>query len=300
MSVSILTKVLIAATAAGGAGPYDLTTLAVAKDELQIDTADTRNDTFLQRGITQVSQAIRNECNRTFQVEAIQDVLYIQREPFPWQNPAGIIPLQLSRFPLVNSTPVAFTGTTNGTTSVTGLSTTAGLVVGMLVFAPDGSIPDGTAIQSINTGAGSLVLTQAASSSSTLALTSGIRVVQQLGNGLTQTLTYGQDYTVDATLGQLIRLDSFTGTQVTWEAYPTTVHYQAGFATIPNDLVDAVLQMVTARFYARGRDPNVVERTQAQAIGTERFWVGGTPGQKGAFPPQIWDLLDNYRVPVVA
>jgi hypothetical protein len=300
MSVSVITKVLIAATATPPAGPYDLTTLSIAKDELQLDSVDTRQDAFLQRGITQVSQAIRNECNRTFQVEAIQDVCYIQQEPFPWQNPAGVAPLQLSRFPLVNSTPVAVTGTTHGNTTVDGLSATAGLVVGMLVFAPDGSIPAGTAIASINTGAGSLVLTQAATSSATLALSTGLQVVQQLGNGLTQTLVYGTDFTVDAELGQLLRLDSFTGVAVKWEAYPTTVQYQAGFAAIPDDLADAVLQMVTARFYARGRDPNIVERTQAQVVGTERFWVGNQPGQHGAFPPAIWDLLDNYRVPVVA
>lgn len=308
MSIHVRTLVLIAATATPPAGAYDLTTLAIAKDELQLDAADTRQDAFLQRGITQVSQAIGNECNRTFQVEAVQDTCYIQQEPFPWQNPAGVAPLQLSRFPLVNvgpcrsnptSPPIAvFTGDTNGTVNVANVNP-AGLAPGMLVFAKDRSVPVGTAIQSI--GGGGLVLTKAATSTVIgLSFNTGIQVIQQLGNGLFQTLDYGVDFTVDPEVGQLIRLDTFTGVAVKWEAYPTTVAYQAGFTAIPDDLADAVLQMVTARLYARGRDPSVVERTQDRAIGTERFWVGGTPGQKGAFPPQIWDLLDNYRVPVVA
>lgn len=308
MGVTVVTTMLAAATATPPVGPYDLTTLAIARDELRFDVDQTNDDTFLQRAITQVSVAIRNECNRTFQVEAVQDVCYIRQEPYPWQNPAGVYPLQLSRWPLVNAGPcrsnpasppiVAFTGTTNGTTAVSGVNP-AGLTVGMLVFAKDGSVPVGTAIASI--GGGGIVLTQAATSTTTgLSFNTGLQVTQQLGNGLIQTLQYGVDFSVDPETGWLLRLDTFTGVSVRWETYPTTVVYQAGFAAIPDDLVDAALQLITARFASRGRDPTVVERMQAQAIGTERFWVGSQPGQKGVFPPSIQSLLDNYRVPVAS
>jgi hypothetical protein len=86
---------------------------------------------------------------------------------------------------------------------------------------------------------------------------------------------------------------------VMWEAVPTQVQYQAGYAPIPADLVDATLRLVTARFKQRGRDPMLVEQTQAGALGTQRYWVGTAPGQQGAFAPEISSLVEQYRVPVI-
>jgi hypothetical protein len=42
----------------------------------------------------------------------------------------------------------------------------------------------------------------------------------------------------------------------------------------------------------------LVERNQP-TLGSERYWVGGLPGQRGAFSPEIASLLDSFRVPVV-
>jgi hypothetical protein len=299
MAVEIISTVLVAATATAPASPYDLTDLATVHDELSVPTADSSNDAFLSRGITQASTAIANYCNRVFAVESIQDQIFIQQDPYPYQVPGGVYPLQLSRWPLVGTTVTPFTGNTHGTTTVDGITSTSGLVAGQLVFAADGTLPAGTTIATIATN--SITLSAAATSSETgLAFTTGVQVIQTLSVGDTQTLIYGKDFTIDAARGWLIRLNSWTGVSEKWEAEPVTVQYQAGYATVPLDLVDATLRLVTARFRARGRDPMLVEQTQSQALGSQRYWVGSTPGQKGAFAPEIASLIDQYRVPVTA
>lgn len=296
MAVETITTVLVPATATAPANPYDLTDLATVHDELSIPTTDVSNDPFLSRAITQSSRAIALYCNRIFPVEAVQDVLYIQQDPYPWQVPGGVYALQLSRWPLVNSGVVAFTGNTHGSIVVDGIASTAGIAQGALVFGP--GIAIGTTVATVYPT--SLILSQAATATAVgVSLTSGLQVVQTLGVGDTQTLVYGQDFTIDSARGWLIRLDGFTGVSVKWESEPVTVQYQAGYAPIPDDLVDATLRLVTARFRTRGRDPTVVERTQGQMVGTERYWVGGAPGQKGPFPPEIEALIAPYRLPVI-
>lgn len=298
MSVSIITSVLVAARASPRGKPYDLTDIATVHDELNIAVANTENDPFLLRAITQASTTISKYCNRVFSVEALQDLIYIQQDPYPWQVPGGLYPLQLSRWPLVNSNVVAFTGNTHGTNVIDGIASTTGLTIGMLVFAADGSIPAGTTIQT-TPAASSITLTQAATSSETaLSFTTGVQVVQELSVGDTQTLVYGTDFTIDPKQGWLIRLDKWTGVSVKWEAEPVTVQYQAGYSTIPADLVDACLRLVTSRYTARGRDPTLVQRDQPQ-LGTTRYWVGTAPGQTGAFAPEILGLIEPYRVPSI-
>lgn len=300
MAVEIITTVLLAATATAPARPYDLTDLATVHDELSITTNDTSNDTFLSRAITQASSAIANYCNRVFQIEAVQDLFYIQQDPYPYQVPGGVFPLQLSRWPLTDSTPISFTGNTHGSILVDGIASTAGMEQGDLVFAADGSIPAGTEIASI-VGPNSINLSKAASSSSTgLSMNIGLQVVQTLSVGVTQTLVYGKDFTVDAVKGWLIRLNLFTAIAAQWEAVPTVVQYQAGYDEIPDDLVEATLRMVTGRFRARGRDPVLMARDMNGNVGSERYWVGGMKGQVGSIPPEVVGLIEQYRVPVTA
>lgn len=300
MSVEYVSTVLVAATSTPPVGPYDLTDLTTVHDELSIAIGDVSNDGFLQRAITQASIAICDYCNRVFAVEAVQDLIYIYQDPFPYQVPGGVDPLQLSRWPLVSSGVVPFTGNTHSSTTVDGIPSTTGLAQGMLVFAADGSLPPGCSIAAAP-GSNSITLSAAAISSETgLSFTTGLQVVQTLAVGDTQTLIYGTDYTIDALRGWLLRLNAFIGVVDRWEAEPVQVQYQAGYASVPASVVDACLRLVTARFRARGRDPMLVEQSQPQSLGSQRYWVGAQPGQKGAFGPEIQSLLDPYRVPVVA
>ena len=292
MGVEAITTVLVAAQATSPAGAYDLTDLATVHDELSLPTVDTQNDAFLSRAITQVSTAIATYCKRVFAVEAIQDQFFIQQDPYPWQNPAGVFALQLSRWPLVATGVASFTGNTNGTSDVTGISSMAGIEEGQLIFAADGTVPAGTTILSL--GAGALVMSNAATSNETaLSLSTGVQVVQELSVGNTQTLVYGQDFTIDANKGWLVRLDKFTGVATKWESIPTTVQYQAGYGSassgegsstgpgIPFDLVDACLRLVTARFRARGRDPLIVSQDRQGAGGVVDAVLGGKPARPG-------------------
>lgn len=297
--IEISSTVIVAATADTPASPYDLTDLATARDELGIAANDTSQDTFLQRAITQASVAIANYCNRTFALEVVEDRIQIEQDAYPYQLPGGVNPLALSRWPLVKSASVSFTGATHRSPVIDGIASTAGVKKDTLIFASDDSLPAGTTIDTVSLY--SLVLSKSATSATAgLTFTTGIQVVQTLGAGNTRELIFGTDYAIDEKRGWLSRLNSWKAISVPWESQPLTVRYQAGYETIPADLVDACLRLVTARFKARGRDPMLVERSQPQSLGSERFWVGVQPGQSGALPPEIASLVDQYRVPVVA
>ncbi len=297
MSVEAITSVLVPATAALGAGPYDLTTLAVAKSELSIQASDTSKDAFLSRAITQASSVIASYCDRVFQAEVVQDEFFIDQYPYPWQLPGGVREISLSRWPLPNPGVVTFTGNGNASRIITMVSSTAGVSNGMPVFASDGSAPPGTTV--IGTTPSSVQLSGPTTSrASGLTFTAGMQVVQTLSATTSQTLAYGSEFTVDAKKGWLIRLDSWTGQKVLWEARPTTVQYLGGYQTIPDDLVEACLRLVTMRYALRGRDPTLVERTQGNLVGSERYWVGPVSGQKSSLPPEIALLVDHYRTPV--
>lgn len=291
----------IVTTVVAPASSYDLTTLLTVHDELGLLSTDTSADSFLSRAITQISLAVASYCNRVFPVEGVQDLAYIDQDPYPYQTPGGVRPLQLSRFPLAYSAVVPFTGNTHGTVTVDGIPTASAALLkpGMPLFG--GGLPAGAAIATVNATGGSITVspsTVTPAAATGVSFTTGIQVIQTLAAGVTQTLTYGTDFTADPAVGQLVRLNTFTGVQVAWEALPTQVNYAAGYATVPADLEMATLQMVTARYSSRGRDPNLMMRNQGGTVGEERFWVGAPPGQNGPFPPEIQALLNKYRVPV--
>ncbi|MDE1901306.1 MAG: hypothetical protein KGI37_06665 [Alphaproteobacteria bacterium] len=103
MPVRIVTTVLTAASS------YDLTTLANIKDDLAIPTTDTSSDTTLARFITEQSALVAEYCNRVFPIETIKDVIYPDRDPYPYQVTGVLSELQLSRWPLVAVTSVTDT-----------------------------------------------------------------------------------------------------------------------------------------------------------------------------------------------
>lgn len=97
-------------------------------------------------------------------------------------------------------------------------------------------------------------------------------------------------------LTRLFQMDAFPRR---WSGLPIYVLYQAGFNPIPDDLTDAVLQLVKAKWFARTRDPqlrskNVVGVYEAQ------YWFASGPGSEGQFPPDVQAAIDRYRVPVIA
>lgn len=205
-------------TVTSAAGSYDLTTLAVIKDELNITNG--ASDTKLQRYLTSASAAAAQFCNRVFQAETITDEFWAQRDRWPRLIPGGMSSLQLSRWPIVSVTSV----TENGTVLV-----------------------DGT------------------------------------------------DFRADKANGQLIRMD-INGYPRLWPVYPISVVYVGGFSTIPADVEDAVIRMVRQRWSAKDRDP-LAKQISIPGVLEQQFWVA-TGTDAGNMPPDVADILSNYRLPV--
>jgi hypothetical protein len=187
------------------------------------------------------------------------------------------------------------------------------LQAGQLVSGP--GLPAGTTITAVNALTASITLSQAATvtSTTTQPFSTGISVVEtvaQVDTGLTLATDFevdgGNPQPGDEGTSRLYRLNQQFNPK-NWPASKIVVVYQAGYGlpndpvpTMASDLENACLRLVTARFRARSRDPMLMERNQPQTLGTERYWVGGAPGQEGAFAPEVLALIEPYRVPVTA
>lgn len=110
-------------------------------------------------------------------------------------------------------------------------------------------------------------------------------------------LVQDTDFKIDADNGQLLRLNS-DGNPMHWRVYPVIVVYVGGFEDIPVDVQDAAVRMVTRRYASKGRDPNLKQQNIPGVL--EQSWWIATGTEAGNMDPSITDILDNYRVPVVA
>lgn len=298
MGFSCITTVLSAAKS------QDLTDLATAKDELRLLPANTADDSWLRRAISNVSASVATYCQRVFLPELIEDVLDFQQDPYPYQTPGGVSSLQLSRWPVV------------------------ALVSVEQITSPGNreELTDGTDFR-LNAELGELVklnrYTGAASTWDTMPLV--IRYAAGFGVAVREqhSVPASAPFTVTPTDGAFscdIGVQLADGTALTRvSGTPSAGQYrvasgvysfnaaQAGEAltfdfaskAVPPDLVDVSLRVITARHYARGRDPMLVS-IDTEDVGTKRWWVGGTPKQTGPFPPEIAGILDQYNMPVVA
>jgi hypothetical protein len=72
-----------------------------------------------------------------------------------------------------------------------------------------------------------------------------------------------------------------------------------GVKSIPDDLVEICLRLITARYKSKDRDPALVQQ-ETPGVGLRRWWFGGAPGQTGQFPPDIAAALEPYCMRVFA
>lgn len=110
-------------------------------------------------------------------------------------------------------------------------------------------------------------------------------------------LVGGTDFRIDPANGSLIRLDGMLY-PTKWCAWPIVAIYAGGFAATPADVEDAAIRMVKARYLAKGRDP-LLKQESIPGVREYQLWVA-TGSDAGNMPPDVADILDNYRVPVVA
>jgi hypothetical protein len=131
-------------------------------------------------------------------------------------------------------------------------------------------------------------------------------VVEGVGTAA-KPLTLDEDFMVDTEIGHLVRLNQ-SGLPMTWPAQKFVVAYTAGWvvpgqadsstpATLPPDITDACNRLVIGRWYERRRDP-YLKSVQVEGVDRVDYWIPN--GDTGNFPPDVTDLLDNYRVPVLA
>ena len=111
------------------------------------------------------------------------------------------------------------------------------------------------------------------------------------------TLVVNTDYLINTNQGWLIRIND-SGAPRHWPSLEIDVTFNAGFATIPGDIVDAVMRMVRNRWNAKDRDPSL-RSENIPGVREVQYWVA-TGDQAGNMTPDVTDILDNYRVPVIA
>jgi hypothetical protein len=204
------------------ADSYDLVSLSDVKGDLSITT--TVDDAYLQRRITEMSQVARQYMNRTLQVETVRDQFWLQRDPYPWQLPGGVMPLQLSRWPVIAVT---------------------------LLSENDIELVEGT------------------------------------------------DFVVDAEVGQLTRTFAVNPYPTRWRTLPITVEYSAGFEPIPPDVSGAVSRAVKGQYMARSRDPAIKSQSAAGIYAASYIQSAGAGASGGVMTPDVYGVLDSYRVPVI-
>ncbi len=110
-------------------------------------------------------------------------------------------------------------------------------------------------------------------------------------------LQEGADFIVDAPTGLVSRLDQ-EGNPCRWQATEIVVTYTAGDA-IPTDVVDACIEFVKFRYFARTRDPGVT-RVNVPGVYEASYLWGTGPGGPGDLPAAVEAKISRYRVPVVA
>jgi Phage gp6-like head-tail connector protein len=116
-------------------------------------------------------------------------------------------------------------------------------------------------------------------------------------------LNEGVDFIADRGKGQLTLF--FTdGYPRHWPALPIIVQYWAGYTatglqTDVPELQDACVRLVKSAYYGRARDPKLRSENVVGAY-EAAYWFANGPGAEGDLPPDVQQLVDDHRVPVIA
>jgi hypothetical protein len=112
-------------------------------------------------------------------------------------------------------------------------------------------------------------------------------------------LIEGTDFVVDAEAGQLTRMLAADPYPSRWRTLPITVEYSAGFEPIPPDVSGAVSRAVKSQYMGRSRDP-AIKSQSAAGIYAASYIQGGAGASGGVLTPDVYGVLDGYRIPVIA
>ena len=112
-------------------------------------------------------------------------------------------------------------------------------------------------------------------------------------------LVEGTDYLVDNVRGQLTRQVAIEPYPARWLTLPIVVQYTAGYPVVPPDVSGAMSRAVKALYMARSRDP-AIKSQSAAGIYAASYNTTKDAGAGALFPPDVYGVLDGYRVPVIA
>ena len=103
------------------------------------------------------------------------------------------------------------------------------------------------------------------------------------------------NFEIDEGKGRIYKLDS-GGDPISWSKNTkVVVSYTGGYATLPEAVSRAALDMVKMRHFSRIRDPLVKSENISGVIQTD-YWVGTVGEQVGGLPSDIATIVDPYRV----
>lgn len=119
-------------------------------------------------------------------------------------------------------------------------------------------------------------------------------------------LVKGTDYEIDYSRGKLQRLlTNLDGSisPIYWPFGEIDVVYTAGYVlpsagasrNLPSDLEDATTRLVRRAYFASDRDPMQTSHSEPN-LGSTSYWVGANGS---GMLPDVCDILENYREPVV-
>jgi hypothetical protein len=283
-----------------------LTSLAACYAQFNI--ASSANDAFLTAAIARNSRAIAQECNRLFGVAGIQDVLTPDLRPHSYRG-NSLKPLVASHWPIVPGSPdVTLTQNFGDGTTVTlaeGSDFIADLELGELARQdsttylprPWEQVPTTIAYTAGHAITGEAWTVPGTPYQITAAQPKGpfqadLGVKYANGTALTKvtgTPSAGQYALVTPSSTQAPGTYQFA-------AADAAASILISYAYIPADIEDACLRMIFKAWQTRLRDPTLrVEETPN--LGRREYWI--STGTEGNFTPDILDILDNYRVPMV-
>lgn len=315
-----------------GGAALDLVALQDVKSELQIE--DRTDDAWLRKQITRASQTISRHCGRVFQVRRVLEEIWPFRDPYPWQLPANLGALQLGDWPVSSPASFAFVAAPDqpaasaeagGTLSpgiycirasyVTATGETA-VSAPLWIAATNGSLvvqpPEGKpTVSGWNCYIGTNAVLPSRQNGDPLSfepfalsapLIAGaaapdyVLVTEQAQKPYA--LAEGRDFEIARERGEIMRLFS-DGYVSKWPVAKIAVEYSAGYAEIPDDLQDACIDLVKARWFARTRDP-MLRDENIEGVYSASYWFGTGPGAPNDLPAYVADKLSRFRVPVIA
>ncbi len=286
------------------AASHNLTDLATVKDELSLDASNTSDDSWLTRAIAQVSRAIARHIKRPVAPEVVQDAFDIQQDPYPYQTPGGFAQLQLTRWPVLNVASVVQTLAAGVTQTLqAGLDYRVDFKTGQLLrlnpWTGTATLWEAIPVTVVYTAGYGVIVQEA---HTVPAAPYQVTVYQNAAFSCDQSVAYANGAALtpvpaNPAQGQYSVAAGVYTFNPADDGQALTFTYAT--LAVPDDLIEICLRLITGRYSAKDRDPNLVQQ-DTPGVGSQRWWFGNTPGQKGAFAPDIEAALDDYRTPTMA